>query len=120
MIRMAPFIVIACINCVESIEHQCITLFNVEDEIYEAILEMVDISLNLDRHWCDDFIYEAVLASIVDVLESKERCIEIVGDFINEAYGDVVVGALCEMQNRVKEIILKLYFNPNYYLSSDS
>lgn len=81
---------------------------------------MVDISLNLDRHWCDDFIYEVVLAPIVDVLESKERCIEIVGDFINAAYGDAVAGALCEMQNEVKESILKVYFNHDYYLSSDS
>lgn len=83
-------------------------------------MEVVDISLNLDRHWCDGFIYEVVSAPIVDVLESKERCIEIVGDFINEAYGDAVAGAPCEMQNKVKESILKVYFNPANYLSSHS
>lgn len=81
---MAPFIGIVCKNCAETTKHRCITLFNVEDEIYEAVLKMDDISLNLERYWCDDFIYEVVLALIVDVSKSKERCIEIVGDFMNE------------------------------------
>ncbi|GLJ45026.1 hypothetical protein SUGI_0947720 [Cryptomeria japonica] len=50
-----------------------------------------------DEHWCDDFIYKAILAPVANVLESKESCIEIVGDFVNEAYGDAVAEALCEM-----------------------
>ncbi|GLJ17072.1 hypothetical protein SUGI_0295360 [Cryptomeria japonica] len=117
---MAPFAGIICMNCEETLEHQCIVLFNVEEDIYEVILEMVDISLNLERHWCDGFIYEAVFVSLVDILESKERCVEMLGDFVKEDYGDAVADALCELQDGVKESILKVYFNPSNYYSSDS
>ncbi|GLJ05813.1 hypothetical protein SUGI_0025870 [Cryptomeria japonica] len=47
-----------------------------EEDIYEMILEMVDISLNTERHWCDGFIYKVVLVPLVDVLESKEKYLE--------------------------------------------
>ncbi|GLJ26291.1 hypothetical protein SUGI_0505320 [Cryptomeria japonica] len=111
---------ILCMNCEETLERQCIALFNADEDIYEAILEMVDTSLNLERHWCDGFIYEVVLVSIMDVLESKERCVEILRDFVNEDYGDAVAEALCELQKGVKERILKVYFNPTNYYSLDT
>ncbi|GLJ55658.1 hypothetical protein SUGI_1195350 [Cryptomeria japonica] len=79
---MALFAAMNCMNCEESIERHGLDLFNTEEDIYIVILEMVGVSLDLERHWCNGFIYGAMLAPMVDVLESNERCLELIGGLV--------------------------------------
>ncbi|GLJ55029.1 hypothetical protein SUGI_1181260 [Cryptomeria japonica] len=117
---MVSFVAMHCMHCEELVERQCMDLFNTKEDIYKVILEMVDVSLNLERHLYDGFIYEAVLTPVVDVLELEERCLELIGGFLKSMNGDVVVDTLLELQDGTKESILRVYFNPATCYSSDS
>ncbi|GLJ29015.1 hypothetical protein SUGI_0572590 [Cryptomeria japonica] len=63
---------------------------------------------------------EVAYLSVVDVLESKERCLELIRGFVKLVNEDAVVDALVELQDGTKESILWVYFNPSIYYSSES
>ncbi|GLJ18394.1 hypothetical protein SUGI_0325840 [Cryptomeria japonica] len=90
---MAYFGNIGCTNYEETLDTQLRGLFVIEVYVYDAIKGLMGITLNFDRHWCDGTIYEAVLMPLVDIIECRERAVEILSGFVKP---------------------------PNYFLPSDS
>ncbi|GLJ50095.1 hypothetical protein SUGI_1065490 [Cryptomeria japonica] len=80
---------------------------------------LVGITLNLDRHWCDALVLEAVLLPLVDIIESKERVVELLIGFLKPFIADMVGEAILGLQEDVRVSILKIYFQFENYLHSD-
>lgn len=72
--------------------------------IYDAIHGMVEFSLNVDRHWCDGFIYEVVLFPLVDILESRERCVKLMEGFMKGVNEDAMAEAIFELHKGLKGV----------------
>lgn len=94
---MMNFVGLNCQNYEELLEVLIKDLFFIEEYIYVAICGMVEVSLNIDRHWCDGFIYEVVLVPLVGILESRERCIKLMEGLMKGVNGDVVAEAIFEL-----------------------
>lgn len=73
-------------------------------------------ALSDDRHWCDGQIYEIIMCLLVDVLPSKEACIEKITGFVREVDADVVESAVMEVEKEWASI-LGPFFNTVVYLS---
>ncbi|GLJ45347.1 hypothetical protein SUGI_0954530 [Cryptomeria japonica] len=114
---MVHFLGLNCANCEVPLEFQVRDLFETMEFGYNAIRGMVECSLSLDRHWCDGAIYEAVLAPMVDILESRDKCAELLEGFVKKENGNMVVEAIYDLVEGNKNSVLKVYFSPeNYFL----
>ncbi|GLJ06422.1 hypothetical protein SUGI_0038710 [Cryptomeria japonica] len=117
---MAHFGDISCVNCDNGLDLQLRNLFITEDVVYDAMRGMTDISLSLDRHWCDAFIYGVVLPPLVDIIESGERSVELLNGFVKPYVGDYVTNTILSLEESSRVSILRVYFQAEIYLSDAS
>lgn len=78
------------------------------------------ITLNFDHHWCDATIYEVVLMPLVDIIECRERVVEILSGFFKPVNGNNIADSILCLPENEWISILKTYFQPSYFLPSDS
>ncbi|GLJ23000.1 hypothetical protein SUGI_0433930 [Cryptomeria japonica] len=117
---MAFFGDVSCVNCEEDLRGQLHNLFFTVDMAYDAMEGLVGVVLNLQRHWCDSKVLEATLIPMVDVLESKEKMVEFLGGFVKSLLVDAVANCILSLPSDQRLSILKVYFQMENYLPSDS
>lgn len=78
------------------------------------------ITLNFDHHWCDSTIYEAILIPLVNIIECRERVVEIQSSFFKPVNGNNIAGSILSLLKDEWISILKTYFQPSYFLPLDS
>lgn len=74
-------------------------------------------SLGEGRHWCDIFVYEVVLCSLVDIIDSKEGCIKKISYFIHAVDGEAIENATIELEVGKFVSFLIIYFDSDNYAS---
>lgn len=62
---------LSCLCRDETFQVQCRCLFYTDEGGWDAVWRMVNTILGGGRHWCDGFVYEAVICPMVDILDSK-------------------------------------------------
>ncbi|GLJ35926.1 hypothetical protein SUGI_0720860 [Cryptomeria japonica] len=87
-----------------------------EDGAKEKGIGILKDAFSEDRHWCDGYIYEIILCLLVDILPSKEACVEMLEGFIREEDVEIVGGAVLKVEEEWASI-LGPYFNPLAFLS---
>lgn len=107
---------LSCMCHEEQLAEQCDRLFHIDVDGQAPIVTIVEEALNKERHWCDGFIYETILCLLVDVLPSKEACIEKMDGFIRVVDGNAVGNAVMELEEEWASI-LGHFFNPACFLS---
>ncbi|GLJ31060.1 hypothetical protein SUGI_0621630 [Cryptomeria japonica] len=107
-------------NCEETLDAQIRSLFITEEYVYEAIKGLVGITLNFERHWCDSTVYEAVLMPLVDVIENRERAVELLCGFAKPVNGNCIADTILNLPENEWFSILKTYFQPNMFLPIES
>ncbi|GLJ36861.1 hypothetical protein SUGI_0744470 [Cryptomeria japonica] len=117
---MAYFGKIGCMNCEETLDAQLCSLFVTEEYVYDAIKGLVGITLNFDRHCCDATVYEAVLMPLVDIIECRERAVEILSGFVKPVNSNNIADSILSLLENEWISILKTYFQLSYFLPSDS
>lgn len=99
---------------------QCRRLFHIDERVTDAVWRLAFASLGGGRHWCDGFIYEAVIFPMVDVLASKEMCIQNIDGFIRTIDGQVVANEILDLDSDKWASLLCLYFNAANYIPAES
>lgn len=117
---MAYFDNIGCMNCEETLDAQLRNLFISEDHAYDAIKGLVGITLNFERHWCDSNVYEVVLMPLVDIIEYRERVMELLCGFVKPVNGNYIANSILSLSENEWISILKTYFQPDVFLPTDS
>ncbi|GLJ16564.1 hypothetical protein SUGI_0283510 [Cryptomeria japonica] len=117
---MAYFGMISCINCESTLNMQLRNLFLTEDHVYDSVWGLVGITLNFERHWCDAVVLEAVLLPLVDIIDSGERAVVLLAGFIKPFIADSVANVILSLEEAVKVSILKVYFQFDNYLPSET
>ncbi|GLJ27384.1 hypothetical protein SUGI_0537470 [Cryptomeria japonica] len=112
---------LSCMCRDKSFQVQCRRLFHTDDRVGDAVWRLVTSILGGGRHWCDGFVYEVVLCPMVDVLDSKETCIQKINGFICSMDGQAIANEILnlDLSNWVSLSLLGLYFNSSNYISSD-
>lgn len=100
----------------ETFNQQWWRLFNLDERTWDAIWRLARGILGGERHWCDSFIYEAVICPLVDVLDSTEVFIQKIDGFVRVVDGQVVASAILELDSSGWTSILDCYFNPTNYI----
>ena len=117
---MAHHFGLSCICWNETILAQCRHLFRARDDrVYEAIKTLVVGCLGEGRHWCDVFIYEVVLSPLVDIIDSRERCIEKITDFIQAVRVAVAKGIPDLEIGKLVSILSFFFLNSANFRSND-
>lgn len=88
--------------------------------MYETIQGLMGMTLNFNMHWCDALIYEAAVFPLVGIIDSRERSVELMCGFVKPSIGNIVANGILSLDENTKVGILKTYFQPEYYLPSDS
>ncbi|GLJ31902.1 hypothetical protein SUGI_0642110 [Cryptomeria japonica] len=117
---MAHFGEISCVNYEMHVGAQIRSLFVTEEYVYEAIQGLMGITLNFDMHWCDALIFEAVVLLLVDIIDLRERSVELMCGFVKSSVGNIIANGILGLDENTKVSILKTYFQLEYYLPSDS
>lgn len=65
-------------------------------------------------------VLEVVLLPLVDIIEMKERVVELLAGFIKPFIVDTVADAILGMEEDVRVSIMKIYFQFENYLHSDT
>ncbi|GLJ52297.1 hypothetical protein SUGI_1112400 [Cryptomeria japonica] len=107
---------LSCLCCEESLEAQCERLFDIDTEGQNAIHGLLEDVFSKERHWCDGYIYEPIPYLLVDVLSSKEACMQKMVGFVSEEDAEAVGGTVLEVEEEWANI-LSPYFNPAAILS---
>ncbi|GLJ44047.1 hypothetical protein SUGI_0918550 [Cryptomeria japonica] len=79
--------------------------------------QWVSGTLGGERHWCDDFIYEAVLCPLVDILDSKRVYIEMIDGFVRSVDSQVIASSILDLDSNGWTSVLDCYFNPVHYVT---
>lgn len=96
-LSMAYFSNVGRMNYEETLDVQICSLFVTEEYVYDAIKGLMGITLNFERHWCDAMVYEAVLMPLVDIIECRERAVEILGSFVKPANGNSIADVILSL-----------------------
>lgn len=107
---MAYFGNVGCMNCEETLDAQLCNLFISEEYVYEVIKGLIEITLNFEWHWCDSTVYEVVLMPLVDIIESRERAMELLCSFVKPVNGNCIADSILSLSKNVWISILKTYF----------
>lgn len=83
--------------CGGDIETAMQETFNLDDLTWDALWLLARGILGGDRNWCDSFIYEVILYPMVDILDSKEACIQIIDGFVRSNNGKVVASTILDL-----------------------
>ncbi|GLJ50787.1 hypothetical protein SUGI_1081720 [Cryptomeria japonica] len=102
----------------ESIQAQCSRLFQENDVLWNAVWRVANGILGANRHWCDGFVYEAVICPMVDIFDSKEATIQRIDGFICPSDGQALGNAILELDSDCWVSTLHIYFNHTNYISS--
>ncbi|GLJ44785.1 hypothetical protein SUGI_0942070 [Cryptomeria japonica] len=71
----------------ESIQAQCSQLFQANDVLWNVVWQVANGLLGGNQHWCDGFVYEAVICPMVDIFDSKEATIQRIDEFVCPSNG---------------------------------
>ncbi|GLJ15972.1 hypothetical protein SUGI_0264310 [Cryptomeria japonica] len=118
--NMAFFGSISCVNCEEDLRGQLQNLFFTVDATYDAMEGLIGVALNYQRHSCDSKVLEATLSPVVDVLESSEIMVGLLGGFVKPLLVDAVANCILSLPSARRLSILKVYFQMENYLPSGS
>ncbi|GLJ30420.1 hypothetical protein SUGI_0602070 [Cryptomeria japonica] len=108
--NMAFFGSISCVNYEEDLRGQLQNLFFTVDVAYDAMEGLIGVALNHQRHWCDSKVLEATLIPVVDVLESSEIMVGLLGGFVKPLLVDAVVNCILSLPSNQRLSIIKVYF----------
>ncbi|GLJ49079.1 hypothetical protein SUGI_1035360 [Cryptomeria japonica] len=108
---------LSCLCREETLEAQCERLFDIDIEGQRAIKGVLDDAFNEERHRCDGYVYEIILCLLVDVLSSKEACVEKLEGFVRKEDVEAMGEAMLEVEEEWASI-LGPYFNPTTILSN--
>lgn len=95
-------------------------MFFTVDVAYDAMEGLVGVVLNHQRHWCDSKIFEATLLPVVDVLESSEMLVGLLGGFVKPLVVDGVANCIMSLPYDRRLSILRVYFQLELYLPLDN
>ncbi|GLJ32282.1 hypothetical protein SUGI_0649680 [Cryptomeria japonica] len=87
--------------------------------VLDAVWRLVATILGGGRHWCDSFVYEAVICPIIDILGSKEVRIQRIDSFIRAMDGQAIANEILNLDADRWVSRLGSYFNSDNYVSSD-
>ncbi|XP_059076988.1 probable L-type lectin-domain containing receptor kinase S.5 [Cryptomeria japonica] len=73
--------------------------FCTKDYVHDSVRGLVGITLNYDRHWCEALVLEAVLLPLVDIINSKERVVELLARFIKPFIADSIANAILNLED---------------------
>lgn len=102
---------LSCMCREESFQMQCKRLFHTDDRVGDVVWRLLTSILGSGKHWCDGFFYEAMLCPKVDVLDSKEACIQKIDGFIHSVDGHVIANKILDLDLSNWVSLLGLYFN---------
>lgn len=111
---------LSCMCRDESFQVQYRRLFLMDESVLDAIWRLVASILGGGRHWCDNFIYEVVIFPMIDILGSKEVCIQRIDGFIHAMDGQAIANEILNLDVDRWVSRLGSYFNSDNYVSSDS
>ncbi|GLJ44315.1 hypothetical protein SUGI_0927530 [Cryptomeria japonica] len=117
--NMAFFGSILCVNY-EDLRGQLQKKKFTVDAAYDAMEGLIGVALNHQRHWCDSKVLEATLIPVVDVLKSSEIMVGILDGFFKPLLVDAVANCILSLPSNRRLSILKVYFQMENYLPSDS
>lgn len=107
---------LSCLCAEETFQQQCRRIFNSDEVTWDAMLHLARGNLCRGKHWCDGLFYEAILCPMVDILDSKEACIQMIDGFVRSVDGQAVESSILDLDLGGWTSVLDVYFNPKHYI----
>ncbi|GLJ12573.1 hypothetical protein SUGI_0193690 [Cryptomeria japonica] len=117
--RMVHHFGLSCMYREETIQEQSRRLFHVNERVWEAVWRLANGIMGGGRHWCDGLVYEVVICPVVDILDSKEACIQRIDGFVHVVDGQAIADVILELGTDKWTSILGNYFNHAHYILAD-
>ncbi|GLJ22814.1 hypothetical protein SUGI_0430090 [Cryptomeria japonica] len=90
---------VSCLCREELIQAQCSRLFQANDVLWNVVWWVANGILGANQHWCEGFVYEAVIFPMVDIFDSKEATIQRIDSFVCPSDGLAPGNAILELDS---------------------
>lgn len=88
---------LSCMCREETLEDQIGRISEAEEYLMNAIQRIADYKRSSSNHHCDGYVYEAILAPMVDMIASKEKCVQNITGFVRVMDANAIGSATMDL-----------------------